>query len=92
MRSQTLCLCFYGDLQCYLLLCGGAISFAMAHTNGTCIARTWTTVLRSILLVVPLIVKVSAINRIMSGNEEGCEEENAVRVQFYSKRGVSSAA
>ena len=56
----------------YLLLCGlllvsvGSILLATPPTNGSCIAITWFVGLGYTLELVPLIVKVGAMNKLMS--------------------------
>lgn len=48
----------------YTCVCIAAILFAIKPTTGTCISRAWLNVLGNTLMVVPLIVKVAAINKV----------------------------
>ena len=46
------------------LVCIGAILFSTEPSIGSCIARPWVVILGSSLQIVPLIVKVAAINKV----------------------------
>lgn len=50
----------------YFLFCIGAMCFAVVPTSGSCAARIWFYIIGITLSLVPMLIKIAAINKLMN--------------------------
>jgi hypothetical protein len=65
-----------------LLVACGSIFFAMEPQNPTCVAQVWLMTLGYTLVLVPLLVKVAAINRLMNATRRMRRVRISMRTLF----------